>query len=185
MKQISLWTVWKLRFKLWRMFTFSQSNANYRLKIRWANDFTSPIDGHRFDGYWAWTCVVDPDENVKLGMHSRGEYALGPLRQWSLQEALSLAARKAQWVLHPEQEPVREPEPNPAVPKHAKVYRLLDEGLIGLDCSCGWRSSFTKCHPERDSGNYCGYCRLAEEAFDMHQAEERYKAAHPMETKTT
>lgn len=159
MKHVSLWTVLKLRVRLWWKFGFDEwahgVTSHHRLKIRWNARFQT----------WAWVCVVRTDRY--LGMHD-GEYNLGPLQQWSLQEALSLAARKAEWILNPDLEPVKDPEPNPPVPKHNKVYRLMDGGQIRIECQCGWIGS-SRCHSETTAQDWCTPCALAEQSFLHHE----------------
>lgn len=155
MKRISLWTVWKLRVKLWRMFNGAGSTNHHRLTVRW----------NRGLRLWVWVCAVYEE---RPGIRSRTHYPLGPLSQWTLHEALSLAARKAEWVLHPDQEPVKEPEPNPIVPSHSKVYRLLPDGKFSVDCWCGYVGTFPRCHAEQDAPTRCNLCSLAEKAYEHH-----------------
>lgn len=159
MKHVSLWTVWKLRIRLWWMFGFDEwrhgTASDHRLKILWNTRFRT----------WSWVCVVS--RNLPH-LFSGNQFPLGPIQQWTLQEALNLAARKAEWVLHPELEPVKEPEPNPPVPKHNKVYRLMDGGQIRIECQCGWIGS-SRCHSETGAQEWCSACALAEQSFLHHE----------------
>lgn len=162
MKPESLWTVWKIRIQLWWMFGVDDwkngTTSNHRLGIRWTKGVK----------YWRWVCVVE-------GHH----YTLGPVRQWTLQEALNLAARKAEWVLHPDQEPVKEPEPNPTAPNHQKVYRLLENGKFRVECLfCGWIGNQLRCHPETDAPKRCELCAQAENSYDQHMVGQTIPITH-------
>lgn len=177
MKRISLWTVWKLRIRLLWMFGtkaigWNRDGRNYLLKIRWNARFRT----------WVW-CVVSESGPIDLNAAAFirktrifQEFSLGPLQQWTLQEALSLAARKAEWVLHPDQEPVKEPEPPQTVPKHNRAYRMLEDGQFRVECVCGWIGG-TRCHPETTAPGWCHKCGVAEESYDRHeQASQKQEA---------
>src|SRR5581483_2994918 len=90
---------------------------------------------------------------------------LGPVQQFTLEEARSTAALQAHEVLYGyQQEPAPPPTPEP---EHIKGYVLMENNHARIRCKCGWMGTLVRDHIETDYGS-CQQCGAAEEEYGTH-----------------